>query len=266
MSFKIDFDELPYDLFKLLELPEDCSTKDVKKAYRKAVIKYHPDKNPNINDEFFSWISLANKILGNSEHRELYLEWKNWTDDHYRLKKSRVEVKVPTDKTFQQLEQELNSKHGYTPNDNVLDKNTMGQLIQKVNKERSNVIIPKERIGDINNAMDELKLNTNKLQERNQGIIEYTGEVSTLSTFSGYGSLDDYGKLYGENEKIATDKITTFNEAFNLSPYQQYVPDKLSLEDKIKQYKKETEKINKEVNKKIEKMTEHRLKDINFVK
>ena len=32
------------DPYKVLEIPEDCSEKDIKKAYKKLALQCHPDK------------------------------------------------------------------------------------------------------------------------------------------------------------------------------------------------------------------------------
>lgn len=248
MSFKVDFNELPYDLLTILELSENCTTKEVKTAYKKAVLKYHPDKNRNADEEFFSWISLAHKVLINPEHREIYIEWRKSTDEHTKLKTDykNNKIQVNTTKTYKELEEELNNKHGYNATEQTpLDPNIFSKKINDLKNTRTNLIIPKENISDINIAFKELKNNTNKMKERNQNIIQYTGELTTLPSTSNFGSLDNYGKLYGENEKLITNKITSFNDAFNLSPYQEYVPDNLSLEEKIKQYENETQNLKK---------------------
>ena len=40
-------DMQPFDPFEILQLPRDAASSDIKKAYRKLSLVYHPDKNPD---------------------------------------------------------------------------------------------------------------------------------------------------------------------------------------------------------------------------
>ena len=52
------------DLYKILELDHNASLSDIKKKFRKLALKYHPDKNSDINAfEKFNQIRIAYDIL-----------------------------------------------------------------------------------------------------------------------------------------------------------------------------------------------------------
>ena len=56
--------------YKVLELKNDASDEEVKKAYRKMAVKYHPDKNPDNKEESekkFKEVAEAYEILTNKE-------------------------------------------------------------------------------------------------------------------------------------------------------------------------------------------------------
>ena len=58
------FDKSKY--YKILELESDASESEIKKAYRKMALKYHPDKNPSQEaQEKFKSIAEAYEILTN---------------------------------------------------------------------------------------------------------------------------------------------------------------------------------------------------------
>lgn len=63
------------DYYVVLDIAKDASHGEVKKAYRKLALKWHPDKNPDQKEEAekkFKEISEAYEVLSDKEKREIY--------------------------------------------------------------------------------------------------------------------------------------------------------------------------------------------------
>lgn len=62
------------DYYEVLGLQKGASEADIKKAYRKMAIKYHPDKNPGDKEaeEHFKEVNEAYSVLGDAEKRKKY--------------------------------------------------------------------------------------------------------------------------------------------------------------------------------------------------
>ncbi len=84
------------DYYKVMELTNEATADEVKKAYRRLAMKYHPDRNQNNPDceERLKEVNEAYQILGDGEKRRLYdflyqrasedpltYDWQNLTGD-----------------------------------------------------------------------------------------------------------------------------------------------------------------------------------------
>ncbi len=62
------------DYYEALEVSRTCDGSELKKAYRKLAMKYHPDRNPDNKEaeETFKYLSEAYEVLKDSKKRAIY--------------------------------------------------------------------------------------------------------------------------------------------------------------------------------------------------
>lgn len=79
------------DLYEILGLPRSASDNDIKKAYRKLALRYHPDRQGGKSDtekkaaeEKFKEISFAYSILSDPEKKQRYDQY-GITDDQQQM-------------------------------------------------------------------------------------------------------------------------------------------------------------------------------------
>ena len=62
------------DYYEVLEVSRDCSGAELKKAYRKLALKYHPDRNPDDKEaeDKFKVVNEAYQVLSDDEKRSIY--------------------------------------------------------------------------------------------------------------------------------------------------------------------------------------------------
>ena len=64
----------PRDFYEVLAIPKDASPEDIKKAYRKLALQFHPDRNPDdpTAESKFKEASEAYSVLSEPEKRAGY--------------------------------------------------------------------------------------------------------------------------------------------------------------------------------------------------
>lgn len=61
------------DYYKILGIPKTATDDEIKKAYRKLALRYHPDKNKAANaEEKFKEVAEAYEVLSDKNKREVF--------------------------------------------------------------------------------------------------------------------------------------------------------------------------------------------------
>jgi len=84
------------NIYGILNLSQDASKDEIKKAYKKLIIKYHPDKNNNISSDKFLEIKYAYDILSDDKKKKLY-------DDKLYFDNVTNSINYPTIKNIKNL-------------------------------------------------------------------------------------------------------------------------------------------------------------------
>jgi curved DNA-binding protein len=79
------------DYYQILQVPRSASQEEIKKAFRKLAMKYHPDHNKNDKsaETRFKEINEAYAVLGNSEKRKQY---DTFGADHFGQRYSQEDI------------------------------------------------------------------------------------------------------------------------------------------------------------------------------
>ena len=265
---KLNFDDLTVNLYEVLSIKSDASLLDIKNSYKKLVIKYHPDKNPHIDPDLFSLISIAYKVLKKQETRNKYDNYLNSKEviieDHHTIKNNfnnfmntdKKNNKEFDNKNFFSKMQELNNKHNYHENNEVLDNNSLTNKVSNLEKTRNNLSIKygktfnKYNKGNFNETFDKFKNGDKKLNIHNQTIIKADKNIipsafnDINNTSSNYSSIENINDLYCESGNFYSNKYTSLESAFSVKKLDSY-NDIRTIEQKIRDRELETHTIEK---------------------
>jgi curved DNA-binding protein CbpA len=246
-KIEIDFNNLKYNLYELLNVNNDEDESKIKKNFMRIIKKFHPDKNSELEEDIYYHIILANQILLNKESRkkyDVYLQDKS--EIFSELKESfnkTIKNQPTTDKKqnislFNNKVKELNEKHGYT-------ENISGSVIDKFDfiKENRTINIEKENIKN----MEEFntKFNSYKVDGKfKDQIIEYKDAPAELSTYvmgEQYTNLADIDKLYVD-DSVQSSKYSSLDRAFTLQPNIKH--NNTDIKEKMREYKNKIPTVN----------------------
>jgi molecular chaperone DnaJ len=118
------------DFYDILGVPRDVSDEDLKKAYRKLVLKYHPDRSPGDKaaEEKIREINAAYEVVGDPEKRRTY--------DRLRFGDEAREEAPDPDVILEQMEQKLFDEGR---------KEIFAQLIKDTKRIKAELAVVRER-------------------------------------------------------------------------------------------------------------------------
>jgi curved DNA-binding protein CbpA len=219
-------DIIDIDLYEVLNIEKNTNDKDIKKQYKKLILKFHPDKNSNTdNNEIYELITLAYNILINKELKVLYDELRltksEW--DFTRLKKESLKTTPNYEKkNFNDLNNTYNIKHGYDTNEKILDINDFNKKLYNLIEERKKEIKNYKKLNDkeFKEKFNNIKRNENKL---NNELMPYNLELILLN------GINQISKLYDTGE-------SEIDKRFLINSLAKYNENKLSYEEQMKKY------------------------------
>ena len=212
------------NLYDVLDVSQDCVTKDIKNAYKKLVLEFHPDRMGG-DEEMFELITHAYNILVNPESRaeydEIYALSKQVDSSHSDLKsqsktfyealdndsKLKKKAKEDYEKEFKKTYEDMDRKHGYSreQGEKTLSEKSTSQRLRDLElaREQDDIEHIHEKlfdddkmpfdIGKFNKAFDEMhKSHTELIPHQGNPIAWNMGNDFA----SVYSSVNDYEKLY----------------------------------------------------------------------
>jgi curved DNA-binding protein CbpA len=207
--------DIKINFYKVLGVDPKCTEKDIKNAYKKLVVKHHPDRGGD--QEVYEVIVQAYTILGNNLNRRQYDEsykLENDTNITYQDLKSNSKNFIKNQSTIlpsnvkQIFDQEwdlLNSKHGYTTDSHPINQE---DAIKKY-KDLSN--IRKQNYEQDKPTVlfkDDEKFDNDKFNTIFDANNDHPSEIIlkkdipdawSVQTF-GYTSLENINNLYDETD------------------------------------------------------------------
>lgn len=215
-------DVIDINLYEVLNIDEDASEIEIKKQYKKLILKYHPDKN-SIDTDIYELVTLAYNILKNKDLKKLYNELRLIKWDFTNLKKESLKTTPNYEKkNFDHLNEEYNKLHGYNSNEKLLNIEEFNNKLEELINDRKKEIVKIKKINkkEFQKEFDKIKRSEDNISN---DLIPYNVEIVLLN------DVNNISKLYDTGE-------TEINKRFILNNLPKYVENKLSYDEQINNY------------------------------
>jgi curved DNA-binding protein CbpA len=259
-NLEFNFKDLKHNLYEIYKLDNKCSSDEVKKKYKKLMLKFHPDKSSELEEEIFNHIIMGYKILSDPvlknkydyflennnkemlEFNELKNEFKSFKTENIN-KESQIK--------YDTLNKELDKKHKVNENDFTVN---VEKRFNEIKKDRDSLNLKpdellKPLINNFNKDLFDERFKEIKITENrnNQGLnTSNSGEIMTYIdnnnkglTLSKYSNLD-YNNLYIE-DSVIDDKFCSLDNAFKLNP--EITVKNVNVKNKMDEYKNMTKEL-----------------------
>ena len=238
--------ELKYNPFRILHLEYNATEDDVKKAYRKFSLKYHPDKPSGDAKKFMmitqAYVYLLQKIKemkGNKSHSEMQKEAQTYFEDMEKNKKERNQHSssegARTEKTHDLGRMEIGEKNFNVDQFNKIfennklpsmwDKGYGGDWGDDSDKEEEVVMNKKFSMDVFNNVFDEQKKKKIEKKPERQIMIIEEPQPQLLNNLGfeelGQGDINDFTDINFTDYKMAYTKnnVLEYDDKFNRGDY-----------------------------------------------
>lgn len=213
VSFTMNEKNVQLDPYEIFQLEPDCTIEDIKKIYKKLVIKFHPDKSGYDSSEEYKTIQKAYALLMSIKNDELqFIQKQNQTIESKQNERSDLEQHL--DRVNYQFEPSSGSNFNTTKFNAMFDQN---KFVDESDRGYNDWL--KDDSNFSNNApkiSSKEKFNESfeqyiQQQSASKQIIEYIDPDTLISTTTNYGELGadvndftNHGK-YTDLKKAYTD-------------------------------------------------------------
>jgi len=232
--------ELKYNPFRILHLEYNATEDDVKKAYRKFSLKYHPDKPTGDAKKFMmitqAYVYLLQKIkemTGNKSHSEMQKDAQNYFEDMDKKKAERKQHGTGGEEDLDRMEigeknfnvDQFNKIFEKNKLPSTWDKGYGGDWGDDSDKEEEVVMNKKFSMDVFNSAFDEQKKKKIEKKPERQIMIIEEPQPQLLNNLGfeelGQGDINDFTDINFTDYKMAYTKnnVLEYDDKFNRGDY-----------------------------------------------